>query len=368
MIQLQGFTSSAMRRLAWLMLAMVGIGLSPSVWAAVNPTCSGGNLALTLPNVTVTHDTPVGTLLGSATTGTASFTCSNLPTTKANSPTLEAGLQIYNLLASQLYPATLPSATSTNINTVTFATNVKGIALQLTIGPGMRGYDQNPGDQQPNAYVIGYVPEPSGSLAISYTAQLIVTGAVTPGTISALTLFNYEWYIYGCSNCNSASTSASLGTHLTVTAGTTVSLQGCTVDTGSAAFTVTLPTIAATALATTMSSAGETPFNINLTCQAGTTVLITMAAAKANALYTGVINSTTGTGFATNVGVQLLYAGTNVNGAVTPTPVTFNTAKSLGASPNGAMAIQYYAQYFATGTPVTAGNVAATATFTMSYQ
>jgi type 1 fimbria pilin len=360
MIPSHGFVSHAMHRLAWLLLAMVGIGLTPNAWAA-NPTCSGGNLALTLPNVTVTHNTPVGTLLGSAPTGTASFTCSNLPT-------LEAGLQIYNLTASQLFPATLPSTTSTNINTVTFATSVTGIALQLTISPGMRGYDQNPGDQQPGAYVIGYVPEPSGTLTVSYTAQLIVTGAVTPGTISALTLFNYEWYIYGCANCNGASTSASLGTHLTVNAGTKVSLQGCTVNAGSTGLTVTLPTIASRALSTTGSTAGETPFNINLSCQAGTTVLITMSAANANATNTGVINSTTGTGFATKVGVQLLYAGTNVNGSVTPTPVTFNTAQNLGASPSGAMAIQYYAQYFATGTPVTAGNVAATATFNMSYQ
>jgi type 1 fimbria pilin len=367
MMQHHGFMERAMRRLTWLMLALVALGVAPEVWAA-NPTCSGGNLALSLPNVTVTHNTPVGTLLGSPTTGTASFTCSNLPTTKANSPTLEAGIQIFNLQASQLFPATLPSTTSTNINTVTFATTVTGIALQLTISPAMRGYDQNPGDQQPNAYMVGYVGEPGGTLTVSYAAQLIVTGAVTPGTISALTLLNYEWYIYGCANCNGASTSASLGTHLTINGGTTVSLQGCTVNTSSAAFTVTLPTVASSALRTTGSTAGETPFNINLSCQTGTTVLITMSAANANATNAGVINPTTGTGFATNVGVQLLYAGTDVNGSVTPAPVTFNTAQSLGASPSGSMAIQYHARYFATGTPVAGGNVAATATFTMSYQ
>jgi type 1 fimbria pilin len=230
---------------------------------------------------------------------------------------------------------------------------VPGIGLQLTINPAMRGFDVNPGDQQAGAYVSGYITGTSGSLVVTYTAQLVVTGTVTPGTVGALTLFNYEWYIFGDTN------SVSLGTHMTLNSGTQVTLQGCTVNTSSQNFTVTLPTISTHGFTATGSTAGETGFNINLACQTGTTVFVTMATANANATA-GVINPTTGTGFATNVGVQLL------NGS--QTPITFNTAQNVGASPNGTLAVPYFARYYQTGTTVTAGQVSATATFTMSYQ
>ena len=358
-----GLTSRVARLLALLMLAMFAIGLAPDAWA--NPTCSGGTLALTMPNVTITHDTAIGATLGSAVLGTASFTCSNLP----SNPTNEAGIQIFNLQASQLVPATLPSTTSLNISTLTFATNLTGIGIRLTISPAMRGYDQNPGDQQPNAYVVGYVPAPGGGTSVNYSAQLIVTGATNAnsiGTISSQTLLNYEWYSYGCSNCNGASTSASLGTTLTINSGSTVALQGCSVNTASQNLTVTLPTIGSTSLTGAGTFAGQTSFPITLTCQPGTTMFITMTTANPNGTYAGVVQPTAGD--AKNVGVQVLYGGNSSTGSITPTAVTFNSAQNLGASPNGALSLQYYAQYFQTGTPVGTGHVSATVTFTMSYQ
>ncbi len=348
-----------MRLFAWLLLGMLAIGLMPDAWAA-NPTCSGGSLALTLPAVTVTHNTAVGTLLGTPTSGTASFSCSNLPN-NANSPTREAGIQIYNLAASQLVPATLPSTTNLNINTLTFATNLAGIGVQLTISPGMRGYDQNAGDQQPGSYVVGYVAAPGGGLSVNYTAQLVVTGTVTTGTISSLTLLKYEWYIYGCSNCNGASTSASLGTTLSVNG--QVSLQGCGVNTDSQAIAVVLPTVSTSTFTGIGATTGRTPFKINLTCQTGTTMLITMT--TSNPYTTGGVNGVVapaGTGYASNIGVQLL------SGAGAFPPVTFNTAQNLGASPTGIYSIPYYAQYYETAATVGSGSVAATVTFTMSYQ
>jgi type 1 fimbria pilin len=71
---------------------------------------------------------------------------------------------------------------------------------------------------------------------------------------------------------------------------------------------------------------------------------------------TGTIVST---GTAANVNVQLLDGSFN--------PVTFGTAQSLGAAPNGTLSIPYYAQYYATGA-AGAGSVKASATFTMTYQ
>jgi type 1 fimbria pilin len=305
----------------------------------------------------------VGTLLGTPTTGTASFSCSGYPSfTPPASTGTRFAIQVYGLKASQFVGGTLPSANSTSIGTVTFTTNVPGIGLQLTMSPAMRGYDVNPGDQQSGSYIVGYVTGTSGSLSVNYSAQLIVTGAVTPGTISAQTLFNYEWYIYAYDN------STTIGTSLTLNSGTQVSLQGCTVNTASQNLAVTLPTVGSTDFTGLGSSSGRTPFSINLSCQAGTTMYITMSTANPNGTYTGVVQPTTGTGYAGNIGVQVLYAGNSSSGNQTPTAVTFNQAQNLGASPSGSLSLLYDAQYFQTGTAVTAGNVSATVTFTMSYQ
>lgn len=353
------------RLIAILAVFLICIGVAHAARAA-NPSCTGGSVSISMPDVTVTHDTPVGSLLGAAQPGTATFNCKNIPTSRSENPLDRASIQVFNLTPSLLVGQP-PSSSDANINSLIFSTNIPGIGIQLTMNPAMSGYDQNPGDQQTNAYVVGSISAPSGTLAVNYTAQFIVTGTVTPGTLTSKALLpNFEWYIYGC-GCN-ASTSASLGTNLTINGGATVSLQGCTVNSDSTGLTVTLPTMASNAFPGAGFGAGMTPFNINLSCQTGTTVFITMSTSNANATYTGVINPTTGTNFAKNIGVQLLYAGTNANGYVTPTAVTFGSAQNLGASPGGTMSVQYYAQYFDTGTPVTAGNVSATATFTMTYQ
>jgi type 1 fimbria pilin len=352
--------ANAKKLLALLMLAMTSL-LMPHMAAA--QTCSGGNATLTLSNVTVTHNTTVGTLLGTPVTGSASFSCSGYPSgfNPPSSTGKRFAIQVYGLTASQFVGGTLPPASSTNITQVTFATNVPGIGLQLSISPGMRGYDVSAGDQQSGSYIVGYVTGTSGSLTVNYTAQLIVTGTVTPGTVSATTLFNYEWYIYAYN------ISQPMGTSLT-NSSAQVSLQGCTVNTASQAFTVTLPTVGSTDFTGVGSSSGRTPFNIGLTCQTGTTMYITMSTANPNSTYVGVVQPTTGSGYAGNIGVQVLYGGNSVSGSATPTPVTFNSAQNLGASPNSSVSLQYYAQYFQTGTPVSAGNVSATVTFTMSYQ
>jgi type 1 fimbria pilin len=342
--------SRHLRLLALLLLGLIAMGKVPDARAA--PTCSGGNLVLNLPNVTVTRDTPVGALLGSPISGQASFSCSGGPSGSSN-PKNRFAIQIYDLQANQLTPQTLPSPGSTNINTMTFATGLSGIGLQLTINPAMRGYDVNPGDQQPGAYIVGYINGTSGGLTVSYTAQLVVTGAVTPGTISAKTLLNYEWYVYGYNN------SASLGTHLTLNSGTQVGLRGCTVNADSQNFTVTLPTVGITDFTDTGSTAGLTAFHINLSCQAGTTMSITMDTAS-RASQTGVVKPTSGSNNAKNIGVQVLDGS--------QAAVTFGQATKLGASPDGPLSLPYYARYYQTGRRAGAGKVSATVTFTMSYQ
>ena len=127
------------------------------------------------------------------------------------------------------------------------------------------------------------------------------------------------------------------------------------VNSDSTTLAVVLPTVSTNALKAAGNVAGRTPFKINLTCQAGANVFITMSPSSAGSATGTIANN----GTATNVNVQLLDSAFNA--------VTFNTSKSLGAAPNGSMSVPYYAQYYATGA-TGAGTVKATATFTLTYQ
>jgi type 1 fimbria pilin len=139
----------------------------------------------------------------------------------------------------------------------------------------------------------------------------------------------------------------------------TLTYPACTVN--SKAVNVVLPTISNTAFKGVGNTAGGTPFNISLTCSAGSTLLIEFDTANQSAVANSVISNATGNGRAKNIGVQL----TDQN----LVPVTFGTPAVVGTTPNGPYDLTYYARYYqtATATP-TAGTVSATATFTLTYQ
>jgi type 1 fimbria pilin len=125
---------------------------------------------------------------------------------------------------------------------------------------------------------------------------------------------------------------------------------------------VPLPTITNNALPTTGSVAGQTSFNIQYKCPSGWALFMTMSTTNPGTA-TGVIMpsaSCSAGAPASNVGIQLLQSNQQ--------PVPFDTAKSLGNSPNGTLSLTYYAQYYATASPIGTGRVCGTATFTMSYQ
>lgn len=138
--------------------------------------------------------------------------------------------------------------------------------------------------------------------------------------------------------------------------GTTFVAPACTVTTKS--ITVTLPTVSSANFAGLGSVAGTTPFAIGLTCSSGTTLRIQLDSPASVAGKPGVIAPSSGG--AKGVGVQLLDG--------TGTAVNFGSAQTVGATPNGNLSVNYFARYYQTGTPVVAGLVQASATFTLSYQ
>jgi type 1 fimbria pilin len=353
------------RALVWLLAFSASIG-----WAqhAAAQNCTASSATISLPAVTVQPNTTVGTLLGSPQSVPMTFTCSNIPIVTSGT---FLNRHTYNTTTTIQAGETLATLASTNVTTgpgITFATNLQGIGVLITGSPTTPTSSSGSVNDGPNSeagFPVGSVTAPAGATSGSYggtvtetfTAQLIVTGTITAssiGTVSANSLIPFWWYIPGGTVDSS---SISLGASLNISGGSVV-MQACTVTSG-ANMTVTLPTVNARSLTSVGSTAGLTGFNIALSCQAGATASITMATANPSTA-TGVIAPTTGAGYATNVGIQIL------NGS--SAPITFNSPQSLGSTPTGTMTIPYFAQYYVTGTPVGAGQVTGTVTFTMSYQ
>jgi len=229
-----------------------------------------------------------------------------------------------------------------------------GWAIQTTDCTSAGSSNGNPGRCTPNP------------IAAKFTAQLVKTGPVSPGTISSiqlLQLFDSDVVPPNPDGTPTTVYDSASSAFATVTLNAiTVQMSSCNVVAGSSNLTVSLPTIVSNALPTTGSVAGKTAFNIQYSCPSGWALYMTMSTANPGT-PTGVIMPSTSCSAGTpasNVGIQLLQSNQQ--------PVQFNTAQSIGNSPNGNLKLTYYAQYYATGTPIGAGQVCGTATFTMSYQ
>lgn len=151
----------------------------------------------------------------------------------------------------------------------------------------------------------------------------------------------------------------------TITINGTIGTQTCTINgngTGSTDFTVKLPKVSTTALASGGSTAGRTPFTIGLTnCSPETGDIYAY-------FETGpTVNSTTGqllnSGSAENVEVGLL------NGDTTNIGVGKADHKSKSVKlVNGAAVLPYYAQYVATGGAAGQGSVNTSVMYSIMYQ
>ncbi|MGY3041240.1 type 1 fimbria pilin [Rhodanobacter sp. TND4EL1] len=342
---------------------------TPRAFAAATNCTSGGG-ALTLPPVTVPSNPAVGTLLGTPTSTTVTFTCNNLPYSAPSAP------NNYSLTATiQAGLLALADATNTpGSGGIIFATNLSGIALKLTAtpvqasdkidirgGPGStRGFEPGSVTAPTSAWKciqynwLGYCSEMggtyTGSVSETFTAQLIVTGPVTPGTLNSVNLMQFNWYIYGIGPSQGYFASLKLNSSI-------VSAPACSVvnfDTP-----VQLPTIFSSALKGTDTYSDQpTPFSVKLICQSQMKLAITLDATSKTG-KPGVITNVTGPGYAGNVGVQILKS----NGD----PVLFGSAIDEGTTPIGTMNLPFSARYYQTGAPITGGKVWATATYTLTY-
>lgn len=136
----------------------------------------------------------------------------------------------------------------------------------------------------------------------------------------------------------------------------------CDIATGSVTKGVALSAVNVTAFSGQGSTAGQTPFSLQLTnCSSNLGVFITLNSNNAQPGLTGVIAPTSGAGYATGIGVQILKSdGT--------TPVTFGNAINTGTTSSSNYTINLYARYYQTGATIAGGNVQGIATYTIEYQ
>jgi len=128
--------------------------------------------------------------------------------------------------------------------------------------------------------------------------------------------------------------------------------------------TVELPRLPIKSLPNVGSTAGATGFNLSVTCDSGVTVgyQIDGTTAPGTVASNGVLAIAEGAGQATGVGIQIQ------NSAMAPVSLGRLVNSQLTATFDGQLIqVPLTAYYYRTGTPVTAGAVKATATFTMSY-
>jgi len=264
--------------------------------------------------------------------GTILWTSSPIP--PSNYPTLECSGNtksgIKNVNAGQ----------PTGSDDTLFPTNVPGLSYRL-LHPDTSDLLQS--------YPNQIIPDDGGngtSFNVTTALELVVTGTITPGSQLSSGLLG-RWVANGG------------GKRLAnfSTSGVTFAAPACTVAVDPTV--VTLPTVLAATFSGTGYTTGQTPFNVQLSCQAGANLAITLATSSPQPSTTSVIAPTAGSGYAGNVGVQILNGSGN--------PITFGTAILEGTTTSGTMSLPFYARYYQTATGVTAGKAAATATYTLTY-
>lgn len=206
-------------------------------------------------------------------------------------------------------------------------------------------------------------PVVSGPLGAAAVLQLVATDSIVPGSVLPGGQLA-QWLVELCNFHNGACRGnkfTSSPVEIFNTSAVTFVPPACSIITEPTV--VTLPTVYASDFTGTGSTPGQTPFNVHLNCPStatGADLAITLATANPVAGSTGVIANTAGGGYAQNVGVQVLDGNGN--------PVPFDSAISAGPVTAGNFNVQLNARYYQTGATVTAGQVKATATYTLTYQ
>lgn len=186
----------------------------------------------------------------------------------------------------------------------------------------------------------------SSTFSVGSTLQLVQTGPIANGSVlPAGTLANWQW-------------GSIVPEYFVLTNSVTFVASACNVSPTS--LSVALPTVSASAFSGKDSTTGTTAFTIAGNCPSGSTATLAITFAASSGIPAGYNNVLKSTGTATGLGVELRDGNGNT--------VVFGNPMGVGSAPSGVLSIPYTARYHAISGTVTAGSVAATATFTLSYQ
>lgn len=182
--------------------------------------------------------------------------------------------------------------------------------------------------------------------SVGTTLQLVQTGPIANGSVlHAGTFAHWQW-------------GSIVPEYFVLTNSITFVASACNVSNTS--LNVTLPTVSTSAFSGKNSTAGATPFTIDAICPGGSTATLAITFAASSGMPNGYNNVLKSTGSATGLGVEMRDGNTNT--------VVFGNRSTVGVAPSGALSIPYTAQYHAISNRITAGSVAAAATFTLTYQ
>jgi major type 1 subunit fimbrin (pilin) len=154
----------------------------------------------------------------------------------------------------------------------------------------------------------------------------------------------------------------------TITINGQVTAQTCTINgngSGSNNFTVTLPTVSTSALATAGQKAGATPFNIALTACTPASGNVHTYFEPGPTVDTSTGNLIVTTGGAQNVEIGL--ANGDFSAIALGAADASQNSQAVAISTGGTATLPYYAQYIATGA-ATAGAANSSVMYTLVYQ
>lgn len=329
----------------WLALLLALVALILSGRAHAN--CSGTDAYTGNPAApgTVTFSPPGGTItLSSTGVGIGTVVWTSAQAIPANYPNLNCSGITNNGIVGSYGPPTGSDATL-------FPTNLSWLSFRI-----LHPDTSNPLKSYPNnASIVTGNPV---AFSVASALQLVVTGTIPAGqqgTSPQMTMLAGQ-----LAQWNVDMTSGSNPVEIFKVANIKFVIPTCTAAVDPTV--VTLPPVSTSVFTGKGKTAGQLPFQVQLNCVAGANLSITLSTANYyNKKNLGVIMNATGTGYAQNVGVQILQQDGS-------TAVTFDKAIPEGPTQNGAMNLPFFAQYYQTANSVTAGQVSATATYTLTYQ
>jgi len=238
----------------------------------------------------------------------------------------------------------------------TFTTGLPGLGVNLYYVVGGTQTQIVPGIQ------ASLTLNPANPGPVTIEAQLVVTGAISSGTLSALPSVGlvFAGVGLGCGVLNLTAQTL----NVTTTNGSVTALT-CTVVTP--ALTIALPTVSVPSLSAAGRTGGATSFAVLLNCSgAGAGVYVTLSDANLVSNTTSLLTLTPGS-TATNVKLQILNSA-GVPVSYGPDSATAGNLNQWYVGPSATVSsIPLTAEYYATGV-ATPGTVSALATFTLSYQ